>query len=86
MEGLDRFKTIEENAEYLFPSSVNISFREYRMARTRYFKTIDVFNFYKTFYSEKNVNWFILGEYQYFSICTDPGSIQDIKYYGKVKL
>jgi hypothetical protein len=86
MEGLDRLKTIEENADYLFPSCTQITFREYRMARTRYFKTIDEFNFYKTFYSEKNVNWFILKGFQYFSICTNPGSIQDIKYYGKVEL
>ncbi len=86
MEELDRFKSIEENADYLFPSCTNITFREYRMARTRYFRTMDAFNFYSTYYSERNVSWFILKGYKYFSLHTTPGSIQDICYYGKVEL
>lgn len=90
---LDKFKYIGANARKLFPGHIEITFRVFNMAQTRYFtkiKTLDVVTkikyFQNTYYCKNGICWFILDHHKYFAIYTDAGSIHENKWFGTLKL
>lgn len=89
----DRFNSIEGNANKLFPGHSIITFRTFDMAQTRYFKYIKpmplqlkVKYFENTYYCKNGIYWFSLDGIKYFCIFLNPGSVQEYKYYGTIKL
>lgn len=88
--GLDRFKSIRENAHRMFPYHEEVTYREYRMACTQYFikmKTLEyptkMHFFNSTYYSKDGITWFMYKDYRYFSVCMNSGSLEEYAYYGR---
>lgn len=89
---LERFNSVKLNARRMFPQHIEITLLAFNRAKFRYFsllKPMEISNkisfFNNTYYSFNGVCWFILDDYRYFSIHTDPGSIVDCNYYGSTK-
>lgn len=86
---LDNFKTLEENAEDLFPGYTAITSRTFDMAQTRYFNRLRHLDYYtknlyfnNTYFSKGGICCFILKELIYFTFIRNGGSLDEEKYYG----
>lgn len=86
---LDNFKSLEENAEELFPKHWAISPVTFKKAKMRYFnriKPLDCYTknlyFKSTYFSSEGICCFILKELIYFLLMRQAGSSEQESYYG----
>lgn len=89
MKKSDILEALRNTALMMFPGHVTSNYYTFSGAKTRYFQRlkplevrvkVSIFN--DTYYSSRNVSWFILGEYKYFSIVYQPGLNNSCSYYG----
>ena len=84
---------LTNKAYVLYPVHEEITGEEFRITKSFYFARMRKMDYYtrtlffkNTYYSEDNVTWLKYNSYIYFSLASNPGSIQELYYYGKHKL